>query len=122
MGENPWENIEGKFIQGQVVEGKVAKILDFGAFVEISEGIEGLVHLSEISEENIANVSSVLSIGEKVKVKILDINKESHKISLSIKEAKEKVVEDFSSYVDGEESSTSLGDLFKDKLKGLKLE
>lgn len=122
LGENPWDNIEGKFIQGQVVEGKVAKILDFGAFVEISEGIEGLVHLSEISEENITNVSSVLSVGEKVKVKILDINKESHKISLSIKEAKEKVVEDFSSYVDGEESSTSLGDLFKDKLKGLKLE
>lgn len=122
LGENPWDNIDSKFVQGQVIEGKVAKILDFGAFVEISEGVEGLVHLSEISDENITNASSILSIGEKIKVKILDINKESHKISLSIKEAKEKVVEDFSSYVDDEESSTSLGDLFKDKLKGLKLE
>ncbi|MDQ0480457.1 30S ribosomal protein S1 [Hathewaya limosa] len=121
LGENPWDNIEGRLIEGSVVEGVITRLLDFGAFVEIEEGIEGLVHVTEISDENIVKPSNMLTIGERVKVKILSIDKENHRLSLSIKEAKEKVVEDFSSYVDDEENTNSLGDLFKDKLKNLNL-
>lgn len=118
LGENPWDTIEEKIAVGQVVEGKVERVLDFGAFVQIIEGIEGLVHISHISDENITNPSQVLKFGDKVKVKIIDINKDNHRISLSIKDAIEKPVENFSEYVDKEESSTSLGDL----LKGLEIE
>lgn len=121
LGENPWDNISGEFKEGNVLEGTVTRVLEFGAFVEISEGLEGLVHVSEISDENIGNPSNILKPLDKVKVKILNIDKENKRISLSIKEAKERVVEDFSKYVDNEESSNTLGDLLGDKFKSLNL-
>ncbi|MFX0549303.1 30S ribosomal protein S1 [Hathewaya histolytica] len=121
LGEDPWDTILESFSEGDVVEGKVSRTLDFGAFVEIYEGIEGLVHVTEISEENKGKPSSVLQPFDKVKVKILNIDKENHRIALSIKDAKEKPVEDISKYIDQEESSSSLGDLLKEKLKGLNL-
>lgn len=121
LGENPWDNIEVRVTEGSVVDGVITRLLDFGAFVEIEEGIEGLVHVTEICDENIVKPSNILKVGERVKVKILSIDKENHRLSLSLKEAKEKVVENFSSYVDDEENTNSLGDLFKDKLKNLNL-
>ncbi len=74
------------------------RLMDFGAFVQLESGIEGLVHLSEISEERIAKVSDVLKVGEVVKVKIGEINEKDRRISLSIKEAAERGNEDFSEY------------------------
>lgn len=121
LGENPWDNISDRFKEGNVLEGTVTRVLEFGAFVEISDGLEGLVHVSEISDENIGNPSNILKPLDKVKVKILNIDKENKRISLSIKEAKERVVEDFSKYVDNEESSNTLGDLLGDKFKSLNL-
>jgi len=84
---DPWENVENKYEIGSIIEGKVVKLVSFGAFVEVEPGIEGLVHISQISKEHIPTPQDVLSVGEKVKVKLLDINAAEKKMSLSIKEA-----------------------------------
>lgn len=118
--QNPWEMAQGKIEVGSIIEGKVTKFINIGAFVEIEDGVEGLVHISEMSEERVVKPSDVVNIGDKVKVKVLDVNKDNKRISLSIKEAIEKPVEDFSEFVD-DTMESSIGELFGDKLKGLKL-
>ena len=94
------------------MEGKVVRLTNFGAFVEVLPGVEGLVHITEITDENIAKASDVLTVGQNVKVKVLSVNKEDKKLSLSIKEAVERNKE-YMKYNDSEEG-LSLGDLFKD--------
>ncbi|MFT8314432.1 MAG: bifunctional 4-hydroxy-3-methylbut-2-enyl diphosphate reductase/30S ribosomal protein S1 [Clostridium sp.] len=89
--EDPWVNVEEKYPVGSVVLGKVVRFATFGAFVELEPGVDALVHISEISHKRIAKPSDVLSIGEEVKAKILDVNKEDKKIGLSIKEVEETV-------------------------------
>jgi len=83
--ENPWQKVASEFAVGKVVPGKVTKLMDFGAFVEIAPGIEGLVHVSEVSYSRISRVSSVLKAGEDVEVKVLSIDQGKRRISLSIK-------------------------------------
>ncbi|GAA4431720.1 30S ribosomal protein S1 [Bremerella cremea] len=83
--ENPWQKVASEFAVGKVVPGKVTKLMDFGAFVEIAPGIEGLVHVSEVSYSRISRVSSVLKTGEDVEVKVLSIDQAKRRISLSIK-------------------------------------
>ncbi len=122
VSEDPWNNIQDKYKVGSVVDGTVSKFLNFGAFVEIEPGLEGLVHLSEISEERILKPSDVLNIGNKVRVKILDIDSKAKRMSLSIKDSAEKSKEDFEKYVDTQESGVSLGELFGDKFKDLKFD
>lgn len=117
--KNPWNVVSEKFNIEDVVEGKIVKVLNFGAFVEIAPGVEGLVHISQIAEERVNDPNDKLSVGDVVKVKILSIDNNKQKISLSIKEAIEKPVIDYSIYNDKEEPVT-LGDLFKDKFKDLK--
>lgn len=116
--KNPWDDVLVKIKINSVIEGKVTKFMNFGAFVEVVPGVEGLVHLAEISEDNIAKASDVLTLGQKVKVKVLDIDQKNHKMSLSIKDASEKSKE-YLQYNDEEEGS-SLGDLFGDLLNKLK--
>ena len=118
---NPWSNVTKNYNVRDVLEGTVTKFLNFGAFVEIEPGVEGLVHISEISEDRIAKPEDVLSIGQKVKVKILDINEKENRMSLSIKEAVEKPKVDVEKYSD-KSSEVTLGDLFKDKLKDFKFD
>lgn len=84
---NPWDVALAKYNLGDVVEGKVVRMVPFGAFVEIEPGVDGLVHISQISNKHIAKPEDALKIGEVIKVKILEINSESKKISLSKKEA-----------------------------------
>lgn len=83
--ESPWEQAGKDLRTGSVVEGEVKKLADFGAFVEIADGVEGLIHISEISLEKIEHPSKVLKVGDKVKVKILKFDKGKEKISLSLK-------------------------------------
>jgi len=84
---HPWENISEKFNKGDVVEGKVVSITDYGAFVELQKGIEGLVHISEMSwTEHIKHPSQMVSLGQIVNVKILNIDFEGKKISLGMKQ------------------------------------
>lgn len=121
----PFETIDEKFKVGDVVEGEVMRLANFGAFVEIDKGLQGLVHISQISHDHIGNPSEVLEAGQKVKVKILDINKEEKRIGLSIK-ATEEQTEDFdTSYLNNQtttdEDAPTLGDVFGDKFKGLNL-
>lgn len=111
INEDPWAKNGENLKLGDVLEGKVVNLLKFGAFVELFPGVEGLVHINEITEENIAKPSDVLKLGQKVKVKVLDVNKENKRISLTIKDAEEKSKE-YLQYNDNDEG-VSLGDLFK---------
>ena len=85
MNENPWENIEQKYPVGSTVEGEVSKITDFGAFVKLATGIEGLIHISELSNDNVAKVEDVLKVGDKREFRIIKVNQEEHKLGLSLK-------------------------------------
>ncbi len=83
---NPWLNAETKYPVGEVVKGKVARMTEFGAFVQLEEGVDALLHVSQISRAHIEKPSDVLHIGDEIEAKIVDVNVEEHKISLSIKE------------------------------------
>lgn len=111
VDKEPWK-VHGDSIKvGNVIEGKVVKLLGFGAFVELFPGIEGLVHINEITDENITKPADALQIGQTVKVKVLDVKKDEKRISLSIKDAVERSTE-YLQYND-EEEGYSLGELFK---------
>ncbi|CAB1245131.1 bifunctional 4-hydroxy-3-methylbut-2-enyl diphosphate reductase/30S ribosomal protein S1 [Clostridium sp. MT-14] len=84
--ENPWNNVDVKYPVGSVVLGKVVRFASFGAFVELEPGVDALVHISQISHKRIDKPEDVLKVGEEVKAKILEVNKENEKIALSIKE------------------------------------
>lgn len=114
--EDPWKSIISEYQVGDIVEGKVVRLADFGAFVEISAGVEGLVHVSEISSKHIQKPSDVLNRGDKVEVEILKIDQENKKLSLSIKEAEGHSVEEETT-VEEPEQGTTIGDIFGDKLK-----
>ena len=115
VDKEPWRVHADSIKSGDIIEGKVVKFMGFGAFVELFPGVEGLVHINEITDENIAKPSDVLEIGQKVKVKVLEINKENKRISLSIKDAVEGSTE-YMQYNDDEEGVT-LGELFKGLFK-----
>ena len=83
--ENPWNNAEEKFAVGNVVKGKVARMTDFGAFIEIAPGVDALLHVSQISKDHVEKPSDVLSVGQEVEARIVDFNEEERKISLSVK-------------------------------------
>ncbi|MBR5337703.1 MAG: 30S ribosomal protein S1 [Lachnospiraceae bacterium] len=83
--ENPWLNAEEKYAVGTVLKGKVARMTDFGAFVEIVPGVDALLHVSQISREHVEKPADVLSIGQEVEVKVVDLNVAEKKISLSMK-------------------------------------
>ena len=87
---NPWENIEAKFPVGSRLRGKVVNLVPYGAFVELEEGVEGLVHVSEISwTKRIARASDVLAVGDMVDVAVLSINKDEQKIALGIRQTED---------------------------------
>ena len=83
--ENPWNGAAEKYAVGNVVKGKVARMTDFGAFVELAPGVDALLHVSQISHEHVEKPSDVLKIGQEVEAKIVDFNEADKKISLSIK-------------------------------------
>jgi len=83
--EHPWENVTDQFTVNEIVKGTVTRIADFGAFVKIGPGIEGLVHISELAYQRVAKVSNVVSEGQEIEVKIQSVDKDSQKISLSHK-------------------------------------
>ena len=83
--QNPWNNAAEKYAVGNVVKGVVARMTDFGAFVELDPGVDALLHVSQISSEHVEKPSDVLSVGQEIEAKIVDFNEEEKKISLSIK-------------------------------------
>ena len=83
--ENPWNGAAEKYAIGNVVKGKVARMTDFGAFVELAPGVDALLHVSQIAKEHVEKPSDVLKTGQEIEAKIVDFNEDEKKISLSIK-------------------------------------
>lgn len=83
--QNPWLNADGKYNVGSIVSGRVARMADFGAFVELEPGVDALLHVSQISKEHVDKPSDVLKVGQEIEAKVVDFKSEDHKISLSMK-------------------------------------
>ncbi len=83
--EDPWSNVSESFTAGTTVTGKVSTLLDFGALVELSPGIEGMIHISELSRQRVATPGDVVSVGQDVSVKVLNVDPKKRRVSLSIR-------------------------------------
>ncbi|SFC44619.1 small subunit ribosomal protein S1 [Bacillus sp. OV322] len=117
----PWQGISEKAPRGAVLEGTVKRLVTFGAFVEILPGVEGLVHISQISHKHIGTPQEVLREGQGVKVKVLDVNEDEQRLSLSIKDLEEQPSSYNADYELPEESKGfQLGEMIGDQLKKLK--
>ena len=114
---DPWEEVLTRYRRGQVVKGVVTNITDFGIFLEIEEGVEGLVHVSEVGEDKAQTPQDVAKVGEELEVLIISIDKRNRKIGLSLRELKQNQEErDIQNYLDQQksESSATLGDVMAD--------
>lgn len=111
--QDPWDTLSERHPVSSRVKGKVTKVTDFGGFVEIEPGIEGLVHVSEIRDERVENPRDVLAEGQEVEVKIIDINTSDRKIALSIKALLNDGGDDYREYLkkQAEQSKARLGDV-----------
>lgn len=118
----PWAHIEERISAGDVLEGTVKRLVNFGAFVEVEPGVEGLVHISEIANRHIGTPQEVLEENQTVKVKVLDVNEKNERISLSIKELEQEQAEkEFKQYEkDDDQSGFQIGDFIGDKLNKYK--
>lgn len=118
----PWANIGDRISSGDTLEGTVKRLVNFGAFVEVLPGVEGLVHISQIANRHIGTPQEVLEVGQQVKVKVLDVNEKDERISLSIKELEQEQEEkEFKQYEkDDEQVGFQLSDIIGDKLDRFK--
>jgi small subunit ribosomal protein S1 len=118
----PWSNIESSIPVNSVVTGTVKRLVNFGAFVEVLPGVEGLVHISQISTQHIGTPAEVLEVGQQVEVKVLEVNEQEKRVSLSIKEIEsEKNDQELKKYeADDEQSGFQLGDMIGNKLDKFK--
>jgi small subunit ribosomal protein S1 len=87
LAEDPWKNIDEKYKIGDLVKGKVTKLASFGAFVQLNDDIDGLVHISQLSEDHVAKVKDVLKVGQEVESRVIKVDKVERRIGLSIKAA-----------------------------------
>jgi small subunit ribosomal protein S1 len=87
LSEDPWKNIDQKYKIGDLVKGNVTKLASFGAFVQLQDDIDGLVHISQLSEEHVAKVKDVLKVGQQVEARVIKVDKVERRIGLSIKAA-----------------------------------
>src|SRR5690349_13942073 len=119
LTQDPWDTLPERKPVGSRLKGKVTKVTDFGAFVEIEPGIEGLVHVSEIRDERVENPRDVLTEAQEVDVKIIDINTQDRKVALSIKALIGEGSDDYREYLrkQAEGSKARLGDVMASKLK-----
>jgi small subunit ribosomal protein S1 len=88
--EDPWKEFERRYQAGEIIEGQVTKLVPFGAFVRVAPGIEGLVHISELSHEHVDTPESVLSVGDEVRAKVIDVDVPRRRVSLSMRQVTEK--------------------------------
>lgn len=117
----PWANIAERAPKGSTFTGVVRRLVSYGAFVEVFPGVEGLVHISQIAHKHIGTPHEVLKEGQEVDVKVLEVNEQGQRLSLSIKELLEKEAEEIFDYELPEESKGfQLGEMIGDQLKNLK--
>lgn len=118
LERDPWDSIKSRYRVGQAVDGAVTKLTDFGAFVEIEEGVEGLIYVSEIADHRIEKPADILKAGDKVRAEILSIEPKERRIGLSIKQlGRSEERANFDQYVGERSKRTSMGDVLGDKLK-----
>jgi small subunit ribosomal protein S1 len=109
LTDDPWKTIDEKYKIGDLVKGKVTKLASFGAFVQLQDDIDGLVHISQLSEDHIAKVKDVLKVGQEVEARVIKVDKVERRIGLSIKAANyseeqlRKEVESFDTLRPGED-------------------
>lgn len=115
----PWDNIAERAPVGAVLKGKVMRLVSFGAFVEVFPGVEGLVHISQIAHKHIGTPGEVLEEGQEVEVKVLDVNEDEKRLSLSIKALQEEPQEENDYELPEENTGFQMGDLIGDKLKNI---
>jgi len=89
---DPWETVNQRYVVGDIVEGEVTRVVDFGAFVKLEDGIEGLVHISQMADHHVTNPSEIVSSGDIVSVKIVSLDERARRIGLSIREAQPRPV------------------------------
>jgi small subunit ribosomal protein S1 len=89
LGQDPWDHIEKRFPPGAIVDGEVTKIKKYGAFLQIGDGIEGLLHISELAWEHVEHTEDVVQVGQKLKVRVLQADRSRRRISLSLKQAED---------------------------------
>ncbi len=115
LAQDPWQTIPTRYAPGTIIKGQVTSVTDFGIFVEIEEGIEGLIHVSEISKEKVDTPKSFANVGDDLEAVVLNVDTQDRKIALSIKQLsdrKEKAEVD--AFLGAQKSATTnLGDLFK---------
>ena len=117
LSPDPWETIPSRYPPGKIVEAKITKLTDFGAFAEIEEGVEGLIHISELAPERIEDPSQVVKVDEEHKVEIISVDPKERKIALSIKSFMRRSESGrLREYSDDTGATAQLGDLLKDKL------
>jgi small subunit ribosomal protein S1 len=116
---DPWKDVVRRYRKGEVVAGKITNVTDFGAFVELEEGIEGLVHVSEISREKVEKPSDVLKVGDTISAVVLHIDPHDRRIGLSIRGLKEKTEKaEIEKYISNQGSTTpSLGELIQEEME-----
>lgn len=119
INNDPWDLISKEVQVEDIVTGKVVRVIEKGAIVELREGVQAFLPISELSEERVMKVTSVVNIGDEVSAMIIEFKPKNRRMVLSIKEANREPEEDYSEFLEVEESLGSLGDLFKDKFKGL---
>ena len=118
LERDPWENIKTRYKVGTAIDGNVTKLTDFGAFVELEEGIEGLIYVSEIADHRIEKPADVLKVGDKVRAEILSIEARDRRIGLSIKQlGRSEERANYEKYMGEGSKKTSMGDLLGEKLK-----
>lgn len=115
---DPWDDVAEEFKPGQVVTGEVTRVVDFGAFVKLKEGVEGLVHISQLADHRVEKAEDAVKVGNQVQVKILSVDPEAKRISLSIrqalpkKEKEKKERKERGTKAEPEEDRVTLGDVF----------
>ena len=119
INNDPWEIISKEVGLDDIVTGKVVRIIEKGAIVELRDGVQAVLPISELSEERVMKVTSVVNVGDEVSAMIIEFKPKNRRMVLSIKEANREPEEDYSEFLEVEESLGSLGDLFKDKFKNL---
>jgi small subunit ribosomal protein S1 len=117
---DPWESLPDRFPPGTIAEARITKLTDFGAFAEIGEGVEGLIHISEISVDRVDDPSQAVKVDDIQKVEVISIDAKERKIALSIKSFIQRSERgSLRQYADEGQATVQLGDLFKDKLGDL---
>ena len=120
INNDPWNSIKEEMQVGDIINVNVLKLIERGAFVEVKLGVEAFLPISELSEERVVKVSNVVNPGDEIPVMIIELNTKNKRVVVSLKEATKEPEEDYSEFLQTEDSLGSLGELFKDKFKNLK--